>query len=163
MNKDGTSTTTLPPIEPISLEHLKPIEREFPYPDSFGSGTENHSGLGLSFLHDKENERVVAVTTPDERFAAYNRLLHGGIAMTMLDEAMGWSVYAAKGIVGVTLEVNSKFEATGKFKYKSRKRLEFNFNRNAEEEGQEANEVNIQEGQMDAPAKPERNAPKSKV
>lgn len=154
------------PKAPIDISILEPILTPYPYTDSFGSGSGNQIGLGLSFLHDKLNQRVVCRTKPDKRFAAYKRLLHGGIAVTMLDEAMGWSVYAAKDILGVTTEISTTFhfpmfvdktydvvgwmaahretyavtkaaiytshgrlvaEASGKWAYKSKARIDFNF------------------------------------
>lgn len=154
------------PKTPIDLSLLEPIHTPYPYTDSFGSGSGNQMGLGLSFLRDKENQRVVCRTKLDKRFAAYKRLLHGGIVVTMLDEAMGWSVYAAKDILGVTTEISTTFhfpmfvgktydvvgwmaahrdtyavtkaaiytahgrlvaEASGKWAYKSKSRIDFNF------------------------------------
>jgi|GEM_PF-1541384 len=154
------------PHAPIDLSTLEPISTPYPYRDSFGSGTGNQIGLGLSFLHDKQNQRVVCEARPEKRFAAYKRLLHGGIVVTMLDEAMGWSVYAAKGILGVTTEISTTFhrplfvdktyhvvgwislhretyavtraavytehgrrvaEASGKWAYKSKARIDFTF------------------------------------
>jgi len=154
------------PKAPIDLSILEPIDTPYPYTDSFGSGSDNQIGLGLSFQYDRLNQRVVCLAKPDKRFAAYKRLLHGGIVVTMLDEAMGWSVYAAKGILGVTTEISTTFlrplfvektyhvvgwmsahretyavtkaaiytehgrrvaEASGKWAYKSKARIDFTF------------------------------------
>lgn len=107
MDNSNTVSRGLGPA--VDLDILEPISTPYPYQDSFGSGTDNPNGLGLTFMNDHQNKRVVAVTTIDDRFAAYGKLLHGGIVITMLDEAMGWSVYGAKGILGVTQEISSRF------------------------------------------------------
>lgn len=51
-------------------------------------GTENHSGLGLSF-YDDANDTVESVFKIRDEFQGYPGISHGGILATILDEVIG--------------------------------------------------------------------------
>lgn len=54
----------------------------------FVCGTENHSGLGLSF-YDDANDTVESVFKIRDEFQGYPGISHGGILATILDEVIG--------------------------------------------------------------------------
>ncbi|MGQ9572445.1 MAG: PaaI family thioesterase [Dehalococcoidia bacterium] len=56
----------------------------------FGCGELNPAGLRLEFRY--EGNKAVAEFLPEERYQGYAGLVHGGIAATALDEAMGWAM-----------------------------------------------------------------------
>jgi acyl-coenzyme A thioesterase PaaI-like protein len=56
----------------------------------FGCGDLNPAGLKLEFR--TEGRKAVADFLPQEQHQGYAGLVHGGVAATALDEAMGWAM-----------------------------------------------------------------------
>jgi acyl-coenzyme A thioesterase PaaI-like protein len=76
----------------------------------FVCGVKNDFGLHANFYETDTNE-LVALITPSEKHQGYPGRMHGGIAVTILDETIGRSVRNNKDeqIWGVTLELKTKF------------------------------------------------------
>jgi uncharacterized protein (TIGR00369 family) len=72
----------------------------------FACGPENPIGLHLKF--ERNGEGVRANTTLDQHFQGWQSMAHGGIAMSLLDEAMAHAA-AAAGHRGVTASINVRF------------------------------------------------------
>ena len=70
----------------------------------------NQSGLQLPFEHDDELEAVVCEFTLDDRFSGAPRFVHGGVLLSVLDEAMSWATIAIAGRFAVTEETTSRFK-----------------------------------------------------
>jgi uncharacterized protein (TIGR00369 family) len=68
--------------------------------DCFGCAPDNPLGLALEFFEDGED--IVATWTPSEHYQGYNRVLHGGIQATLLDELASWVVFVKLETSGVT-------------------------------------------------------------
>jgi acyl-coenzyme A thioesterase PaaI-like protein len=81
-------------------------ERPSPARLCFGCGDENPQGLGMHF--SIEDGRAVAEFTPPEYLQGYPGRMHGGGVATMLDEAMGWAVYA-RGAWAMTARFTMRF------------------------------------------------------
>jgi acyl-coenzyme A thioesterase PaaI-like protein len=77
------------------------------YSMCFGCGENNPIGLKLKFQQDGKNAR--AEITPPEIYQGWPGLVHGGILMCILDEAMGW-VVMLQGINCVTAEMQVKLK-----------------------------------------------------
>lgn len=76
----------------------------------FFCGPENPDGLHLKFHHDKEAGVVSCEYTPEQRFQGQGTVLHGGMQMALLDEAMWWAGYAQTGIKeAVTVNASFRF------------------------------------------------------
>ena len=57
--------------------------------DCFGCGSENHSGLRMTFATDGQQIRTKLTVSP--QFRGWSRLIHGGVISTILDETMSWT------------------------------------------------------------------------
>ena len=76
----------------------------------FVCGMNNDLGLKASF-YEMENDELVAIFTPKDIHQSYPGRLHGGIASTILDEAIGRAILMKdENMWGVTLELNVKFK-----------------------------------------------------
>ena len=76
----------------------------------FVCGMENDFGLKASFF-ELENDKLIATFKPCKFHQGYPGRLHGGIASTILDEAMGRVILIKdNNIWGVTIELNVKFK-----------------------------------------------------
>lgn len=72
-------------------------------------GRENPAGLHARFL-ELESGEIVALFTPQEHHQGYPGRLHGGIASTILDEAIGRAISVSDpNAWGVTVELNVRF------------------------------------------------------
>lgn len=72
-------------------------------------GQENSSGLHARFL-ELESGELLAQFEPAQEHQGYPGRLHGGIASTLLDEAIGRAINITDPDVwGVTVELNVKF------------------------------------------------------
>jgi acyl-coenzyme A thioesterase PaaI-like protein len=72
----------------------------------FACGELNEHGLRLQ-LHADESGCWTELVLPD-RFQGWESVAHGGIACTILDEVMAWSVIG-RGTWGVTARLNAAF------------------------------------------------------
>ena len=75
------------------------------YSQCFGCGQDNPIGLKLNFQWDGETAR--AEFTPTEFYQGWPGLVHGGIIICLLDEAMGWAVLL-QGMNCVTAKMEVK-------------------------------------------------------
>jgi acyl-coenzyme A thioesterase PaaI-like protein len=76
----------------------------------FVCGMENDFGLKASFF-ELENDQLIATFQPCKFHQGYPGRLHGGIASTILDEAMGRAILIKDdNIWGVTIELTVKFK-----------------------------------------------------
>lgn len=76
----------------------------------FVCGMENKFGL-KAYFYEMENGELVATFTPKDVHQSYPGRLHGGIASTILDEAIGRAILMKnENMWGVTLELNVKFK-----------------------------------------------------
>lgn len=57
--------------------------------DCFGCGSENHSGLQMTF--ETNGSQVRSRLTVSSRFRGWSKLVHGGVISTILDETMSWA------------------------------------------------------------------------
>jgi len=57
--------------------------------DCFGCGSENHSGLRMTF--ETDGNRIRSRLTVPSRFRGWSKLVHGGVISTILDETMSWA------------------------------------------------------------------------
>jgi len=72
----------------------------------FGCGSRNPEGLHIAF--DVAGRRVTGRFTARETHVGYPGVAHGGIAAAVLDEAMGWAMYAA-GAWAMTARMEVKY------------------------------------------------------
>lgn len=73
----------------------------------FGCGELNTIGLKLKFYRDAEGG-VRTRFTPRIEHEGYQRMTHGGIISTVLDEAMSWAVVSS-GQLAVTAKMEVRF------------------------------------------------------
>ena len=82
-------------VDPLLREHY-----------CFGCGRHNPIGLHLAF--EREGEHVIARYTPRPEDQGFPLAMHGGLAALLLDEAMGWAMYADR-IFAVTAKMETRF------------------------------------------------------
>jgi acyl-coenzyme A thioesterase PaaI-like protein len=85
-----------------------PLPNDFSVAQScFGCGPANPAGLGLAF--EAVGETVEATFTLGDRFSGAPAFVHGGVVMTVLDEAMAWSTIAIRRRFALTKHFRSEF------------------------------------------------------
>lgn len=70
----------------------------------------NPAGLRIAFEHDEEAGVVRAGFTLGAEFSGAPRYLHGGVVLSILDEAMAWAAIAVGGRFAVVAETTTRFE-----------------------------------------------------
>lgn len=72
----------------------------------FGCGTENHSGLRMTF--SRSGDRLRTQLTISAQFRGWSSLVHGGVIATILDEVMSWTaiVVSKRFILTKNIKVN---------------------------------------------------------
>lgn len=75
----------------------------------FACEPRNERGLRIEFFHDTDRGVVVADFELGDDFSGGPTLVHGGVALTVLDEAMAWACIAIGGQWAVTQETTSRF------------------------------------------------------
>ncbi len=76
--------------------------------ECFGCAPHNPVGLKLEFYEDGDD--VVATLEPPEHFQGYDRVLHGGIQATLLDEVSSWVVFVKIATAGVTQTMEIRYD-----------------------------------------------------
>lgn len=74
----------------------------------FACGHENPIGLHLRFSPDGDGG-VVARYEPRREDQGFPGVMHGGVAASLLDEAMAWAMFAAHRVLGVTAKMEVRF------------------------------------------------------
>lgn len=69
----------------------------------------NEHGLRIPFFHDDELNVVTAEFELADTFAGAPTLVHGGVTLAIIDEAMAWACIAIGRQWAVTTETTSKF------------------------------------------------------
>jgi len=76
--------------------------------DCFACGPDNPVGMHVPY--EFVDDAVEAVFTLDKRFSGAPRFVHGGLVMTVLDEAMAWAAIAIRERFAVTTDFNASFD-----------------------------------------------------
>ena len=76
----------------------------------FACEPKNDAGLRIPFFHDTEARTVFAEFSLDDRFSGAPAYLHGGVTLTILDEAMAWAAIAIAGQWAVTHTTSTTFD-----------------------------------------------------
>ncbi|HVM08060.1 MAG TPA: PaaI family thioesterase [Acidimicrobiales bacterium] len=71
----------------------------------------NDRGLRIPFEHDEERDLVVASFNLGNEFSGAPTYLHGGVLLSILDEAMAWAAIAVAGSWAVTQESRASFSS----------------------------------------------------
>ena len=88
-----------------------PVDTEKGYRLCFGCGRDNPIGLKLSFQWDGKTAR--AEFTPTKFYQGWSGLVHGGIIMSILDEAMAYAaLFEGMNCVTAKMQVNLKRPAS---------------------------------------------------
>ena len=69
----------------------------------------NGSGLRIPFFHDTDQALVFADFELGREFSGAPSLVHGGLTLAILDEAMAWACIAVGHRWAVTVETSTKF------------------------------------------------------
>ena len=70
----------------------------------------NANGLQIPFFHDTERSIVTAEFELSDRFSGAPTLVHGGVTLAVLDEAMAWACIAIGRQWAVTTETTTRFD-----------------------------------------------------
>lgn len=74
----------------------------------FGCGRLNRNGLQLDFYALPDQDGVWTPFTPRPEHEGFTSMVHGGIITAVLDEVMGWAVFA-RGVWSVTGKLEIAF------------------------------------------------------
>ena len=69
----------------------------------------NPDGLRLSFVHDDEADTVTSEFTLGPSYSGAPRFVHGGLVLTILDEAMAWAAISIAGRFAVSRTSRASF------------------------------------------------------
>lgn len=69
----------------------------------------NQQGLRIAFFHDDESNLVTAEFELTDDFSGAPTLVHGGVTLAILDEAMAWACIAVGRQWAVTTETTTRF------------------------------------------------------
>jgi len=70
----------------------------------------NQHGLRIPFFHDDERQLVTAEFELSAAFSGAPTLVHGGVTLAVLDEAMAWACIAIGRQWAVTTETSTRFD-----------------------------------------------------
>ncbi len=74
----------------------------------FGCGAANEHGLQMKFFTD--NQQVYSFLEVPETMVGWNRIIHGGVLATILDEVMAWAAIYLYKQLGVTKSIAIDFK-----------------------------------------------------
>jgi uncharacterized protein (TIGR00369 family) len=74
----------------------------------FACGHQNPLGLHMQFRRDGA-AGVVCEYTPRREHQGFPGVMHGGVLVALLDEAMAWAMFAAHRALGVTAKMETRY------------------------------------------------------
>jgi uncharacterized protein (TIGR00369 family) len=74
----------------------------------FACGHENPFGLRMQFRRDGE-QGVISEYTPRREHQGFPGVMHGGVLVALLDEAMAWAMFAEHRALGVTAKMETRY------------------------------------------------------
>ena len=89
------SAASEPTIDPALLEHY-----------CFGCG--RHNPIGFHLVFEREGEEMVTRYEPKPEDQGFPGIMHGGLLALLLDEAMGWAMYADR-LFAVTAKMELRY------------------------------------------------------
>lgn len=95
------------------MSEPEPIRRRLPGSlpvgrNCFACGPDNPKGLAIGY--EQVGDTVEATFTLDESFSGAPSFVHGGVAMTVLDDAMAWAAIAVRQRFAVTIQFSATFK-----------------------------------------------------
>jgi uncharacterized protein (TIGR00369 family) len=73
----------------------------------FACGHQNPLGLHMRFR--REGDGVVCEYSPRREHQGFPGVMHGGVLVALLDEAMAWAMFAAHRALGVTARMETRY------------------------------------------------------
>jgi uncharacterized protein (TIGR00369 family) len=70
----------------------------------------HRTGLRIPFFHDTDRQMVTAEFTLSDTYSGAPTLVHGGVSLAVLDEAMAWACIAIGHRWAVTSETTTRFD-----------------------------------------------------
>lgn len=83
---------------------------DMPGNNCFACHPNNASGLRLRFFADDDTGEVYARIKPDQHFAGFPGILHGGIQCALVDEVAFWTMFDHIGKLGLTTKVEIQYQ-----------------------------------------------------
>ena len=74
----------------------------------FACGHENPLGLRMRFRRDGL-DGVICEYTPRREHQGFPGVMHGGVLVALMDEAMAWAMFAADRALGVTAKMETRY------------------------------------------------------
>jgi uncharacterized protein (TIGR00369 family) len=105
----------MPPEPPRERPPSTPDAFEGRYYDQicFACGDRNPHGLHMRFARDPEGDAaagaIICRYQPREADQGFPGVLHGGVVVTLLDEAMAWAMWAKSQALGVTAKMETRY------------------------------------------------------
>jgi acyl-coenzyme A thioesterase PaaI-like protein len=97
----------LPTDRPVTTEAYVSESSVLEFPGCFVCGSENTSGLHVTFDRDGDDGCRAEYTARDDH-VGWPGLMHGGLLFTLMDEAAAWALCYA-GLRGVTGRAEARF------------------------------------------------------
>jgi len=72
------------------------------FPKCFVCGQDNPIGLKMVFEYDEKNDSIKSRVTFTDDHVGYEDIIHGGLAVTVMDETMAWMAIKKTGLMCLT-------------------------------------------------------------
>lgn len=82
---------------------------DFPDNKCFACHPDNEHGLKLRFFADDDKGEVFTKVKPQEYFAGFPGILHGGVQCALVDEVAFWAMFDKVGKIGLTTKVEINY------------------------------------------------------
>ncbi len=91
------------------VREIENVFVDFPGYGCFACDPRNNLGLRMKFYADDETEEVFTRIKPEEHFAGFPGILHGGVQCALVDEVAFWAMFDKLKKIGVTVRVEMDF------------------------------------------------------
>lgn len=76
--------------------------------EQFCFGCGRHNPIGLHLVFERDGDEVVTAYEPRPEDQGFPGIMHGGLLALLLDEAMGWAMYADE-VFAVTAKMETRY------------------------------------------------------
>ncbi|RMF96830.1 MAG: PaaI family thioesterase [Candidatus Schekmanbacteria bacterium] len=89
------------------MKEKKEIPNDLENNSCFVCGPKNPLGFHLRYF--KEGEYVISEFRPSEHYCGFEKIFHGGLQCTVLDDLTIWTVMVKRGKMGATKQLTAEF------------------------------------------------------
>ena len=91
------------------IKEIENVLSGFPNYNCFACGPRNEHGLRLKFFYNEEKDEVFTTICPEQHFAGWPGIVHGGVQCALVDEVSFWAMFNETKKIAFTAKIDMSY------------------------------------------------------